>query len=179
MTSFPVHTLETAPEASKPALEALKSAFGFVPNIAGAMATSPVLIGALTDLFGRVHGGSFSEADIQVLLLTNAVANDAKWPIAFHSHLAAAQGISQSDIDAIRKGSLPAGGREAALSRLARILIETRGHAGEKNKEDFLEAGFEESHLLEVVAVIAASTITNYTASITKPPLEEILQLSA
>jgi hypothetical protein len=40
----------------------------------------------------------------------------------------------------------------------------------------FLEAGFGVEHLLEVVAVIAASTITNYSGKITNPPLEAFLQ---
>ena len=44
MATFPVHTFEAAPERSKPALRQLQSAFGMIPNIAGAMATSPVLI---------------------------------------------------------------------------------------------------------------------------------------
>jgi alkylhydroperoxidase family enzyme len=39
MTNFPVHTVEAAPERSKPALRQLQSAFGMIPNIAGAMAT--------------------------------------------------------------------------------------------------------------------------------------------
>lgn len=64
MRSFPIHTVETAPEASKPSLQALRDAFGFIPNIAGAMATSPVLIGCLTALFGKVHGGGFAESEI-------------------------------------------------------------------------------------------------------------------
>ena len=54
----------------------LNAAFGMIPNIAAAMATSPVLINSLVGLFGRVHGGSFTEAQIQTLLLTNAVTND-------------------------------------------------------------------------------------------------------
>jgi hypothetical protein len=69
MSRFPVQTFDSAPEASRPALEALRKAFGFLPNIAGAMATSPVLIGSLVALFGKVHGGSFTEAQIQLLLL--------------------------------------------------------------------------------------------------------------
>ena len=52
MTSFPVHTMESAPERSKPALRQLQSAFGMIPNIAAAMATSPVLINSLVGLFG-------------------------------------------------------------------------------------------------------------------------------
>lgn len=176
MTHFPIHSIETAPAASKPALEGLRSAFGFIPNIAGAMATSPVLIGSLTDLFGRVHGGSFSEAEIQVLLLTNAVTNGAEWAVAFHSHLAISEGISVEDVEAIRAGGLPGDTRHAALSALARDLIAKRGRIDDAAKSAFLTAGYDENRMLEVVAVIAASTITNYTANITQPPLEATFQ---
>ena len=176
MTNFPVHSIDTAPEASKPALEALKVAFGFIPNIASVMATSPVLIGSLVDLFGRVHRGSFSEAEIQILLLTNAVTNGAEWAVSFHSHLANAEGIGADAVSAIRKGALPPDTKHAALSKLARALIENRGHIGESEKGEFIDAGFDESRLLEVVAVVAASTITNYTSNITQPPLEAMFQ---
>jgi hypothetical protein len=33
--------------------------------------------------------------------------------------------------------------------------------------------------LLEVIAIVAASTITNYTGSITNPPLEQSLRVHA
>jgi hypothetical protein len=75
MTTFPVHTMESAPERSKPALQQLQSAFGMIPNLIGAMATSPVLIDSLIGLFGKVHGGSFTEAQVQIVLLTDAVTN--------------------------------------------------------------------------------------------------------
>jgi hypothetical protein len=77
MKSFPVHTIESAPENSRASLEALQGAFGLIPNIAGAMATSPVLIDSLVGLFGRVHSGSFAEDQIQIVLLTDAVANSS------------------------------------------------------------------------------------------------------
>jgi hypothetical protein len=75
MHNYPVHTLKSAPEASKQSLETLQSAFGFIPNIGGAMSTSPVLINSLLAVFGNVHGGSFPEPQIQTILLTNAVTN--------------------------------------------------------------------------------------------------------
>jgi hypothetical protein len=37
----------------------------------------------------------------------------------------------------------------------------------------FVTADFSKEHALEVIAVGAASTITNYTASMRKPPVEE------
>ena len=172
MTTFPVLSLATAPEASKPALHNLQAAFGFIPNIAGVMAGSPFLIDCLAALFQKVHGGSFNEAQIQVLLLTNAVTNGAEWPVAFHTYLALQQGIPAADIETIRLGRLPANPETAALSRLTRTFIETRGRIAQTDIDPFIAAGFGPQHVLEVIAVAAASTITNYTANLTHPPLE-------
>ncbi len=172
MTTFPIHTLQSALPAAQAPLQSLNDAFGMLPNLLGAMATSPNLIKALAGLFGVVHAGSFSEADIQILLLTNAVANKSPWPVAFHSTLALQQGIGLDDIDAIRTGNTPADPRYAALSTLAKTLIAQRGHLASDDTDRFLAAGFEPAHLLEVIAVTAASTITNYTASVTNPPVD-------
>jgi hypothetical protein len=107
MTNFPILTSESAPERSKPALQQLQSAFGMIPNIAGAMATSPVLINSLVGLFGNVHGGSFTEAQVQTVLLTDAVTNASTWAVAFHTTLALKEGIDPADVQAIRDGRLP------------------------------------------------------------------------
>lgn len=176
MHTFPVHTIQSAPEGSKPSLEALQGAFGMIPNIAGTMSTSPVLIGSLVGLFQKVHGGSFSEDQIQVLLLTNAVTNACTWAVAFHSFLALKVGVDPADVKAIRERRNPKDPKHAALSTLARTLIEKRGRLDDRDKSRFLEAGFDKALLLEVIAVVAASTITNYTGSVTQPPLEAAFQ---
>jgi alkylhydroperoxidase family enzyme len=172
MEQFPVYTIDSAPEASKPALRDLQAAFGIIPNIAGSMATSPVLINSLAGLFGQVHGGSFTEAQIQTMLLTNAVTNASAWAVAFHTALALKEGLTPEDVDAIRAGRSPSDGKLGALSTLARTLIEKRGRIADHDREAFLSAGFGKDHLLEVIAVVAASTITNYTGNVTNPPLE-------
>lgn len=179
MSDFPVHTLNSAPEASRQALEGLRSAFGFIPNIAATMSTSPVLINSLADLFQHVHGGSFSEPQIQTVLLTNAVTNGSAWAVAFHTALALENGIPASDVQAIRDGAAPHDAKLSALSKLAKALIEKRGRLDAHDKEAFLQAGFGPDHLLEVVAIVAASTITNYTGSVTQPPLEADFQAHA
>jgi alkylhydroperoxidase family enzyme len=176
MVSYPVHTIESAPEGSKPALEQLQQAFGFVPNLVGAISNSPILIHSLFGLFQKVHGGSFTEAEIQTLLLTNAVTNSSSWAVAFHTALALKEGLGPADVQAIRERQLPSNKRYAALSRLARTLIERRGHLSNEDLTAFIEAGFEPALALEVVAVVAASTITNYAGSITNPPLEASFQ---
>lgn len=179
MEDFPVYTIDSAPEGSQPALRDLHAVFGVVPNIAGVMATSPVLINSLVGLFGRVHGGSFTEAQIQTLLLTNAVTNACSWAVAFHTALALKEGLDPADVEAIRAGGVPKNGRLGALSILARTLIERRGRIDDGDAERLLAAGFGRDHLLEVIAVVAASTITNYTGNVAKPPLEDTFQAYA
>ncbi|RUL66745.1 carboxymuconolactone decarboxylase family protein [Dyella dinghuensis] len=176
MSAFPVHTIESAPAQSKPSLDALENTFGIIPNLVGAMATSPVLIGSLVGLFGKVHGGSFTEEQVQIVLLTNAVTNASSWAVAFHSFLAVKEGVDEADVDAIRERRTPKNAKNAALSTLARTLIEKRGHLNDKDMSAFLDAGFGKDHLLEVVGIVAASTITNYTGSVTNPPLEAAFQ---
>ena len=176
MSNFPIYTFKSAPEASKPGLEALQSAFGFLPNIAGAMSRSPVLINSLVGLFGNVHGGSFNEPQIQTVLLTNAVTNGCTWAVAFHTFLALKNDVAKGDVQAIRDGDLPKDAKLAALSRLAKTLIEKRGCLNAHDKETFFQEGFSPEHLLEVIAIVAASTITNYTGSVTQPSLESEFQ---
>lgn len=176
MSHFPIHSIHSAPEASKASLRALEEVFGFVPNLARAMAESPVLIKGFIGLFQNVHAGSFSEAEIQVLLLTNAVTNDSRWPVAFRTHLALAQGVAEADVEAIRAHRAPADTRHAALSTAARSLIENRGLLDAAVQTSFHAAGYRPDQLLELIGVVAASTLTNYAGNVVHPPLEDFLQ---
>jgi alkylhydroperoxidase family enzyme len=172
MSRFPLYTVDNAPAQSKPVLQKLHETFGMIPNIAAAMAGSPVLINGFIGVFERVHASSLTEPQIQTLLLTNAVTNASEWPVAFHSALALQQGVSRADVDAMRAGGLPGDNELAAFSTLARTLIDKRGRLDDADQSRFLDAGFTAEQILEVIAVVAASTITNYTASVAQPPLE-------
>jgi alkylhydroperoxidase family enzyme len=176
MPHFEVQSITSAPEGSKAPLESLQQVFGMVPNVAGVIANSPVLAGIFVPLFQGVHAGTFSEAEIQTLLLTNAVTNRSVWAVAFHSYLALKAGVDSADVDAIRQRRAPRDPRRAALSQYARSLIETRGHVGDEAVDALLSAGFKAEQALEVLAVSAASTITNYALNIAEPPLEPMFQ---
>ena len=126
-----------------------------------------------------MHAGTFDEAAIQVLLLTNAVTNRSAWAVAFHTMLALKEGVAAADVAAIRAGALPGATRHAALSRLARTLIEQRGRVDDAELDRFCSAGFAPAQALEVVGVVAASTITNYAAGMIRPPLEAAFQAHA
>ena len=51
MPTYSLHTIASAPEASRPALEQLQQAFGTIPNLAAVIANSPKLANALVGVF--------------------------------------------------------------------------------------------------------------------------------
>src|SRR6202035_3163591 len=131
MSIFEIQTIDRAPEGSKAPLEKLQQTFGIVPNVAGVIANSPVLTNIFVPLFQGVHSGTFTEAEIQTLLLTNAVTNSSAWAVAFHSYLALRAGVDPADVQAMRERRAPREPRYAALSVYARSLIDERGHVGD------------------------------------------------
>ena len=179
MQRFPVYTLDSAPDASKSALRDAQARFGMIPNLAATMATSPVLIQSFIGIFDKVHGGNFTEPQIQTVLLTDAVTNASAWAVALHTALGLQAGLDPADVEAMRAGRSPSDSKLGALSTLARTLIEERGRLDDQDIESFLAAGFGKDLLLEVITIVAASTITNYTGNVTNPPLEAMLQQHA
>lgn len=179
MSNYPVHTIDTAPEGAKQSLAGLQQAFGLVPNLAATMANSPPLVNSFVAAFGQFAGGTFTGGEGQVLLLSNAVANDCAWAVAFHSTIALAEGVDPAAVDALRRRELPGDPRLAALSTLTRTLIGKRGHLGESDAKAFTAAGFDDNQLLEVITGVAISAMANYAGNVALPPLEAPFQAQA
>jgi AhpD family alkylhydroperoxidase len=180
MTNYPIHTIDTAPDFAEHPLTILQEAFGFIPSAAAAMANSAPLMSSFFSSFGHFRGeGTFSPAERQVLLLSNAVANNCAWAVAFHTLEALADGVPPSDVDAIRQRRSPADPRFAALSALTQALIARRGHLDEAGTAAFLAAGFDRNQILEVITGVAISTMTNHAATVADLPLENRLRAHA
>jgi AhpD family alkylhydroperoxidase len=85
-----------------------------------------VLAQSFVGIFDKVHGGSFTEPQIQTVLLTDAVANGCAWAVALHTALGPQAGIDPADLEAMRAGRSPKDSKLGALSTLARTLIVAR-----------------------------------------------------
>jgi alkylhydroperoxidase family enzyme len=179
MTTYPIHTVESAPAGAQDALRGLQQALGLLPNLAATMANSPALVNTFVAAFGQFAGTGFTAAERQVLLLTNAVTNRSAWAVAFHSTAALKEGVAPAEVEAIRDRRRPADARLAALSTVTRQLIEKRGRLDETDAKEFAAAGFEPSQLFDVIAGLAISTTANYAGNIARPPLDAPFQAQA
>lgn len=172
MTTYTLHTVETAPPASRPILEGAQKAYGFVPNLLGTLADAPAALKGYTDVAGAFDSTSLSPTERQVVLLTASFENECTYCVAAHSVIAGMQKVAPDVIEAIRNGQEISDPRLAALARFTRTVVERRGWAGEDAVEQFLSAGFSTAQVLEVVLGVAMKTISNYSNHLAAPALD-------
>ena len=176
MMAFPIHSVETAPEGSKPLLKSLQENLGMVPSLAAAMSESPQLLGGFLAVRDIYLGGTFTPEEIQVLSLTAACENECGWCMAFHTLMALKEGVSQESVEALRAGLSPTEPRLEALSDFARKMVSARGAVSSVDIERFCAAGYTRAQALEVVLGMAFSLMANYAGHLADAPLDEPFQ---
>jgi AhpD family alkylhydroperoxidase len=173
MTTFPVHTIESAPDGSAEALEGIESRVGFVPNLAATMAGSPVLVTAFGDMQPTLGRSTLTGLEREVVALTLSHANTADYPLAAHGRFAVMQGGSPDLVDATCAGGALPDPRLDALATFTRVMIQTRGHVPTPALDAFLAAGYTVEQTLEVVAQLGYTTMANLAANLAQPPIDE------
>jgi len=170
--SYPVHTVETAPEAAKEFLAGATKTYGFLPNLFGVMASAPPLVktyGAVGQLFNET---SFSPTERQVVLLSVSAENECGYCVAAHSVIASMQGVRSEVIEALRQGAPLPDRKLEALRQFTTAVVVKRGHPSRDDIAAFLNVGYTEANILEVVLGVGLKTISNYTNHIAATPLD-------
>jgi alkylhydroperoxidase family enzyme len=149
---LPILTAETAPAESRPILEGIAADLGFVPNLAATVAASPTLLRAFDGLRRAVADESFDPRVRETAGVAVGVAVDNAYGVAFHSTVLDRLGVGDDDVEAMRRGSEPAGTTLAAVYAFARSVVLDRGAVEPRIVERALAAGLTPPDLLQVLA---------------------------
>jgi alkylhydroperoxidase family enzyme len=79
MSNYQIHTKETASPQSAEMLANAEKAYGFIPNLLGTMAESPVMLKAYLALGKIFDETSFTPTERQVVILTASRFNDCRY----------------------------------------------------------------------------------------------------
>jgi len=172
MSKFDVHTIETAPEHSKPLLEGAKQAYGFVPNLLGVFAESPAALEAYLAVSTAFSKSDFTPAEQQVILLTVSHDNGCNYCVGAHSTAAAMQKVPEQVISGLREDRPLGDPKLEALRTFTRKVLSERGFVADADLEAFYAAGYEQRHTLEVIAGVTQKILSNYTNHIADTPLD-------
>lgn len=173
MTDFPTHTLSTAPEGSKSLLEGVQRNVGFIPNLMGTMAQSPALLESYITLSRLFGSTSLSETERQIIAMTNNRLNDCHYCMAAHSVISAKNGVAEDVIEALRTNQPIADAKLEALRQFTIEMHESRGWPSEAALQAFLNAGYSQQSVLEVVLGMAYKVLSNYTNHLAETDIDK------
>lgn len=169
MARLPLQTVETAPEQTRPLLERVLAANGYLPNLVGALANAPVALEAYltgSEINART---SFSVAEREVVQITAASIHGCDFCVAGHSALALKKGgLPSATVVALQERGNTGNPRFDALSAFTRAVIVSRGAVGDGELSDFVKAGYTQSQALEVIVGVSLATLCNFANSLAR-----------
>lgn len=172
MTSFSLHTVDTAPEASKPLLATAGRAYGFVPNLLAGMATSPALLEGYMTLAGIFSKTRLTETERQIILMTSNRLNGCVYCMAAYSAISTGAGVPAEVVAALRAGTPIADAKLEALRQFTIKIVESRGWPAAHDVQSLLEAGYTHQTVLDVILGTSLKVMSNYTNHVVQTPLD-------
>ena len=168
----PILDIENAPENSKPWLEATaKSMGGFLPNLYRQMANAPMVLETYLTMSKLLSKTSFTFAEQQLILLTASAHNGCKYCVAAHSSGARMAKLDRDAIDAVREGRPAEDTKLEALRCFVEEVMETRGKVSEQTINQFLDTGYNETQVMELMIGLAMKDfIQHLCADVRHPP---------
>ena len=163
MTEFTLHTEETAPDAAKPLLGNSKKAFGMVPNLHAVMAESPELLEAYQRVHELFQNSSFNAEELTVVWQTVNVENNCHYCVPAHTGIAKSMKVDDAIIDALRDETPLPDARLEALRTFTLKLVRQHGDLSDDDIQSFLDAGFSQRHVLDVILGYSQKVMSNFT----------------
>lgn len=155
-------TIDAAPEAARPLLEAVNKQLGVVPNLFRIVANSPAALEGYLGLNGALGKGKLSLAVREGIALAVAEANGCGYCLAAHTYLGTNLAkLSAAEIAMNRLGRASDAKANAAIA-FALGIAKTRGKVSDAEVAAVRAAGWSDAELVEIVAHVALNTLTNY-----------------
>jgi uncharacterized peroxidase-related enzyme len=131
-------------------------------NIFKGMASSPAALSAYLGLTGALKDTSLTAGEREVIQLAISEINGCDYCLAAHTVIGKGAGLTEAQTIAARKRSFPDDAKLQALTHFAVTLHEKKGHVSDADLQAFKAAGYTDAAVVEVIAVYAAITFTNF-----------------
>lgn len=160
MSRLSIPDLDSAPEASRPILDAVHKQLGVVPNMFRLIAASPA---ALEGFTGN-NGALARTLDVKTrerIALAVAQVNGCDYCLSAHTYLGLNLAkLTPEEIDRNRRGRSGDTRADAAV-RFAAKVVRDRGQVSQTDIAELRDAGYSDGQIVEIVAVAAENVFTN------------------
>lgn len=160
MSKFNVPTKEEVSENNQAIFGNLEKALGFVPNLYAYYAKNETALGDYLNLQNRKSTLRAKEREI-INLVTSEV-NGCRYCQSAHTALGKMNGFTDEQILELRSGTASFDPKFDALVKFTKEVVENKGRASERSRDNFFSVGYTEANLIDVVFVIGDKIISNY-----------------
>jgi AhpD family alkylhydroperoxidase len=179
MSVFTMHTVESAPAASRRAMTAIAEKQGFLPAGVGLLAESPETLDGFLRLLAIFDQCTLDPMAREVLVMTVAVRNGCHLCFAMHSARLAALGADPALREELRAAGPLSDPRLEAVRVFTLRAYDTAGDVGEPALGEFLGHGFTPRNALEVMLGIGTYTLSTFANRLVDAPVDEKLRAFA
>ncbi|MDB6176995.1 carboxymuconolactone decarboxylase family protein [Paracoccus sp. Z330] len=177
MTDFQRFDETNAPEAALPLIEKSKKAFGRLPGLHAVMAGSPALLEGYQVLHRLFAEETAFDADEKtVVWQTINVYHECHYCVPAHTGIAKMMGVSDDISNALRDETPLPNPKLEALRDFTLVMLESRGNPSDAQMQAFLDAGYEQRHVLDIILGLAQKVMSNYTNHVAQTPVDEVMQ---
>ena len=173
MTTFKIHTAETAQAPADNLLAATESTLGFVPNLFGVITESQTALSAFVQLNNLFAQTSFNALSREVIQIAVSVENACNYCVAGHSAFAEMQNVPEAIVESIRNNQPIDDSKLEALNQFTRQVVRNKGFVSDETVQKFLAAGYTQEHVLEVILGICVKIFSNLANNIIGIPIDE------
>ncbi len=176
MSNFKIHTLESAPEASKALVENSQKANGFLPNLHAVMAEAPGLLEGYQVLHELFTKSSFNAEELTVVWQTINVEHECHYCVPAHTGIAHMMKVDPELTEALRdRGPMP-NEKLQVLHDTTLLMVRNRGVLSKAEMQAFFAAGYTQQQLLEIVLGLAQKVMSNYTNHLAHTPVDKVFE---
>ncbi|HOZ65304.1 MAG TPA: carboxymuconolactone decarboxylase family protein [Burkholderiaceae bacterium] len=155
-----IDSSNTTPNRQAP-LEQVHKAFGATPNMFKAVANSPAALKSMWGSFGALGAGVLGAKLGEQIAVAIADKNRCEYCLAAHTVLGKGAGATAEEMSAAQAG-LSADPKTAAALTIALKVVSNRARVNSEDVEQLRSAGFEDEHIVEILAHVALNIFTNY-----------------
>jgi len=173
MSTFKLHTIESAPEGSKSQLEESVKSFGMLPGLHAVLAESPQALEGYKALHSLFGNSSFNAEELTVVWQTINVEHECHYCVPAHTAIAHMMEVDTKLTEALRNREAMPNEKLQVLQNTTLSIVRNRGKIADAELADFYAAGYTEQNVLDIILGIAQKTISNYTNSVANTPIDE------
>lgn len=173
MSDFTLHSLDSAPKASKPLLEQSVKAFGSIPNLHAVMAEAPSVLEAYQNLHHLFMQSSLNAEEKTVVWQSINIEHECHYCVPAHAAIAKMMQVDADITNALRQKKTLSDAKLQQLRDTTLALVRQRGRLSQQQENDFYAAGYTKQQLLEIVLGISQKTMSNYINHFAETPLDE------